>query len=109
MGLLITLFLSENITMSLLNKCSEYVKLPELICVAGFAALSIPCYREAARANALADSIESTNPSQSDYIRTNAALPEGLGDTFAGTAIVTALLNVRRRREVEGAELFGSQ
>jgi hypothetical protein len=79
----------------------KYVRVPELVCTVSFAALSVPCYREAESQLALADSIEATDPGQSEYIRDNAALPQGLGNMFAGTAAVTSLLSFRRRGDRE--------
>lgn len=80
----------------------QYVKLPEMITSLSLAALSLPCYRAANDQRDLAERLKAEYPSQSEYIQNNAALPQALGNTLAGTAAVVlsfSFRNPRRRDE----------
>lgn len=85
-----------NITPSLKN-----VRGPELVLSLSMATLSLPCYQAARDQRNLADDIQREYPSQSEYIRTNAELPQGLGNTLAGTAALIFPFCFRRGKEGE--------
>ena len=77
------------------------VRGPELVISLSMAALSLPCYEAARAQRKLADDIQREYQGQSEYIRTNAELPQGLGNTLACTAALVFPFCFKRGRREE--------
>lgn len=79
-------------------KFTDNVRVPELVISLSMATLSVPCFEAARDQRKLADDIQREYPGQSEYIRTNAELPQGLGNTLAGTAALVFPFCFKRGR-----------
>ena len=75
-------------------KSLKGLPVPELCVAAGLAALSVPCFNRAREQRDFADRIESEYPSQSEYIRSKAEFPEGLGKTFAWSGAIIGAVSL---------------
>lgn len=79
----------------------RHVRVPELVLSLSMATLSLPFYQAARDQRKFADDIQREYPSQSEYIRANAELPQALGNTLAVSAALVFPFCFKRGRRKE--------